>query len=72
MIFECVCFKKMTEGDFNTIMRNIIKEQNKELLKRIAIKYNKNYDDLERKYLTASFYSIDMNSKKIYGMEFIN
>ena len=62
----------MTGGDFNTIMRNIIKEQNKELLKRIAIKYNKNYDDLERKYLTASFYSIDMNSKKIYGMEFIN
>jgi hypothetical protein len=72
MIFACVSLKKMTGGDFNTIMRNIIKEQNKELLKRIAIKYNKNYDDLERKYLTASFYSIDMNSKKIYGMEFIN
>jgi len=54
---------------FSIILKNILKEQNKELLKQIALKYNKNYDDLERKYLTPSFYSIDIDDR-IYTIEF--
>ena len=51
---------------FNIIISNIIKEQNKQLLLKIAEKYNLSYEDLEKKYLTPSYYSIDANTNKIY------
>jgi hypothetical protein len=59
----------INSGNFNTIIRNILKDQNKDLLHKIAIKYNKTYEDLERKYLTPSFYSLDLNTNKIYDIE---
>jgi hypothetical protein len=54
---------------FYTLLSHIIKEQNKLLLRHIAEKYNKNYEDLERKYLTPSFYSVDINKTKIYDID---
>jgi cytidylate kinase len=54
---------------FYTLLSRIIKEQNKLLLRHIAEKYNKNYEDLERKYLTPSFYSLDINKTKIYDID---
>jgi hypothetical protein len=54
---------------FYTLLSRIIKEQNKLLLRHIAEKYNKNYEDLERKYLTPSFYSVDINKTKIYDID---
>jgi cytidylate kinase len=54
---------------FYTLLSRIIKEQNKLLLRHIAKKYNKNYEDLERKYLTPSFYSVDINKTKIYDID---
>jgi len=44
------------------IVRNIIKEQNRELLRSISDKYGLKQEDLERKYWTPSFYSIDVDS----------
>jgi hypothetical protein len=38
------------------IFKNIICEQNKVLLKAIADKYDLDYDDLARKYLTPDHY----------------
>jgi hypothetical protein len=58
--------------DFTSILRNIIKEQNKKILMKIAEKYNKNYEDLERKYLTPTYYSIDIDNTKIYSIDYID
>ena len=58
--------------DFTSILRNIIKEQNKQILMKIAEKYNKNYEDLERKYLTPTYYSIDIDTTKIYSIDYID
>jgi len=58
--------------DFTSILRNVIKEQNKQLLMKIAEKYNKNYEELERKYLTPTYYSIDIDSSKIYKIDYID
>jgi len=53
------------------MLQNIIKDQNKALLKKIADKYELDYAELERKYLTPTFYSIDVNKDKIYNITFI-
>jgi hypothetical protein len=53
------------------ILRNIIKEQNRQLLLKIAEKYDKKYEDLERKYLTPSYYSIDIDKRKIYDIKYL-
>ena len=54
-----------------TIIRNIIKEQNRQILLKIAEKYDKKYEDLERKYLTPSYYSIDIDCSKIYDIKYL-
>jgi hypothetical protein len=54
-----------------TIIRNIIKEQNRQILLKIAQKYDKKYEDLERKYLTPSYYSIDIDRSKIYDIKYL-
>ena len=54
------------------IIESIIKEQNKFLLKKIADKYEIDYETLEKKYLTPSFYSIDINKDKIYPITFFD
>lgn len=51
---------------FSKIISNIIKEQNRQILIKIATQYNLSYEDLEKKYLTPSYYSIDINNDKIY------
>mgnify|MGYP003344989870 FL=1 len=51
---------------FSNIISNIVKEQNRQILLKIADKYNLSYEDLEKKYLTPSYYSIDANTNKIY------
>ncbi len=38
------------------VIKNIIIEQNKELLKLIAKKYNLDYDMLVEKYITPTYY----------------
>jgi hypothetical protein len=53
------------------IVRNIIKEQNRQILLKIAEKYDKKYEDLERKYLTPSYYSIDIDRSKIYDIKYL-
>ena len=53
------------------ILRNIIKEQNRHILLKIAEKYDKKYEDLERKYLTPSYYSIDIDRSKIYDIKYL-
>jgi hypothetical protein len=53
------------------ILRNIIKEQNRQILLKIAEKYDKKYEDLERKYLTPSYYSIDIDRSKIYDIKYL-
>jgi hypothetical protein len=52
------------------IINTIIKEQNRALLKKIADKYELDYNELERKYLTPSYYSIDINKDKMYDITF--
>jgi len=52
------------------IIESIIKQQNRELLKKIANKYELDITELERKYLTPSYYSIDINKEKIYDITF--
>ena len=54
-----------------TIIRNIIKEQNRQILLKIAQKYDKKYEDLERKYLTPSYYSIVIDRSKIYDIKYL-
>jgi len=58
--------------DFTNILRSILKEQNRRILLKIAEKYDKNYEELERKYLTPSYYSIDIDTSKIYTIEYID
>ena len=57
-------------GYFNDIIRNIIKQQNRKILYEISKKYDRNYEDLEKKYLTPSYYSIDIDTRKIYSIKF--
>jgi hypothetical protein len=52
------------------ILESIIKEQNKVMLKKIADKYELDYETLEQKYLTPTFYSIDINKERIYPITF--
>jgi hypothetical protein len=53
------------------IIESIIKQQNRELLKKIANKYELDITELESKYLTPSYYSIDINKDKIYKIIFL-
>lgn len=55
---------------FNDILRNIIKQQNAKIIDAISKKYDRNYEELEKKYLTPSYYSIDIDSKKIYAITY--
>lgn len=48
-----------------SILREIIKEQNRQLLNDISAKYG--LKDLERKYLTPSFYALDIE-RAVYEM----
>lgn len=38
------------------VIKNVIIQQNKELLKVIAVKFNLDYQDLESKYITPQYY----------------
>lgn len=51
---------------FTKIIENIIKQQNRQILIKISDTYNLSYEDLEKKYLTPSYYSIDRDTTKIY------
>jgi phosphoglucomutase len=57
-------------SSFNDILRNIIKQQNAKIINAISKKYDRNYEELEKKYLTPSYYSIDIDSKKIYAITY--
>ena len=57
-------------SSFNDILRNIIKQQNVKIIDAISKKYNRNFEELEKKYLTPSYYSIDIDSKKIYAIKY--
>jgi iron uptake system EfeUOB component EfeO/EfeM len=53
----------------DTILRNILKKQNKDLLEKVATKYNLNIDEMLSKYHTPTFYGIEVNKDTIYRIK---
>lgn len=48
--------------DANVLVRNILKKQNAKLLETIAEKCGLNADDLKQKYLSPTFYCVDIKT----------
>lgn len=46
-----------------SIVSNIISEQNREILKTISEKYNIDYEELLKMYNTPSFYKVSKKNK---------
>jgi hypothetical protein len=65
------CESRDSRDNFIKIVNSIIKEQNRDLLAKIATKYNKDYKILEQKYLTPTYYSTDINLNKTYIIKYI-
>ena len=57
-------------GSFIKIMKIIIMEQNRALISEISKKYDREYSILEKKYLTPTYYSTDINVSKMYTITY--
>jgi hypothetical protein len=46
------------QGIIEQLLLNILKQQNKHLIKMIAVKCNKNEEEMLKKYHTPTFYAV--------------
>lgn len=56
----------------DTILKNIIKKQNLDLISSISREFNLNEEEMKEKYWTPSFYLASINTKSVYNIEFKN
>lgn len=55
-----------------TVLKNIIKKQNLELITNISKEFNLNEEEMKQKYWTPSFYLATVNPKSVYNIEYKN